>query len=132
MSYRSVTGYGAMGCVTAMSDERTVLLFSYGTLQLDEVQLSSFGRLLEGQQDAMVGYRQSQIEITDPEVIKTSGKRFHPIVEASDNPVDEVQGKVFRITEAELNAADAYEVADYKRIEILLRSGNTAWVYVRA
>jgi gamma-glutamylcyclotransferase (GGCT)/AIG2-like uncharacterized protein YtfP len=115
-----------------MSDERTVLLFSYGTLQLDEVQLSSFGRLLEGQADAMVGYRQSQIEITDPEVIKTSGKRFHPIVEASDNPGDEVQGKVFRITEAELKAADAYEVADYKRVEVPLRSGNTAWVYVRA
>ena len=132
MSYRAVTVYGAMGCVTAMSDERTILLFSYGTLQLDEVQLSSFGRLLEGQHDAMVGYRQFQIEITDPEVIKTSGKRFHPIVEASDNPVDQVQGKVFRITEAELKAADAYEVADYTRIEVLLRSGNIAWVYVRA
>jgi gamma-glutamylcyclotransferase (GGCT)/AIG2-like uncharacterized protein YtfP len=115
-----------------MSGERTVLLFSYGTLQLDEVQLSSFGRLLEGQADAMVGHRQSQIEIRDPEVIKTSGKRFHPIVEVSDNPGDEVQGKVFRITGAELKAADAYEVADYKRIEVSLRSGNTAWVYVRA
>jgi hypothetical protein len=59
-----------------MSDERTVLLFSYGTLQQDEVQLSSFGRLLEGQEDAMVGYRQSLVEITDPEVIRKSGKRF--------------------------------------------------------
>jgi gamma-glutamylcyclotransferase (GGCT)/AIG2-like uncharacterized protein YtfP len=115
-----------------MSGERTVLLFSYGTLQLDEVQLSSFGRLLEGQADAMVGYRQSQIEIRDPEVIKTSGKRFHPIVEASDNPGDEVQGKVFRITEAELKAADDYEVADYKRVEVRLRSDNRAWVFVRA
>jgi gamma-glutamylcyclotransferase (GGCT)/AIG2-like uncharacterized protein YtfP len=115
-----------------MSDERTVLLFSYGTLQLDEVQLSSFGHLLEGQVDAMVGYRQSQIEITDPEVIRTSGKRFHPIVEASDNSDDEVQGKAFRITQAELKAADAYEVADYKRIEVMLRSGKKAWVYVRA
>ncbi len=56
------------------------------------------------------------IEITDPEVIKTSGKRFHPIVEPSDNPADEVQGRVFRITEAELKAADEYEVADYKRV----------------
>jgi gamma-glutamylcyclotransferase (GGCT)/AIG2-like uncharacterized protein YtfP len=115
-----------------MSDQRTVLLFSYGTLQQDEVQLSSFGRLLEGQQDAMVGYRQSLVEITDPEVISKSGKRFHPIVEASDNPGDEVKGKVFRITDAELKAADDYEVADYKRIQVLLRSGNSAWVYVRA
>ncbi|WP_159011583.1 gamma-glutamylcyclotransferase family protein [Bradyrhizobium sp. S69] len=115
-----------------MSDERTVLLFSYGTLQQDEVQLSSFGRLLDGQEDAMVGYRQSLVEITEPEVIRTSGKRFHPIVEASDNPGDEVKGKVFRITDTELKAADDYEVADYKRIQVLLRSGNSAWVYVRA
>jgi len=121
-----------MGYVTAMSDQRTVLLFSYGTLQQDEVQLSSFGRLLEGQQDAMVGYRQSLVEITDPEVIRKSRKRFHPIVEASDNPGDEVKGKVFRITDAELKAADDYEVSDYKRIQVLLRSGNSAWVYVRA
>src|ERR1700755_201852 len=103
-----------------MSDQRTVLLFSYGTLQLDDVQLSSFGRLLEGQADAMVGYRQSQLEITDPEVIKTSGKRFHPIVAPSDNPADEVHGMVFKITDSELKAADAYEVADYKRVEVRL------------
>ena len=43
-----------------MSDERTVLLFSYGTLQQDEVQLSSFGRLLDGEDHAMVGYRQER------------------------------------------------------------------------
>ena len=107
-----------------MSVERTVLLFSYGTLQQDDVQLKSFGRLLEGQADAMPGYRQSLIEITDPEVIKTSGKRFHPIVEPSDNPADEVEGRVFWITDAELKAADEYEVADYKRILVPLRSGN--------
>jgi hypothetical protein len=39
---------------------------------------------------------------------------------------------VFRITDAELTAADAYEVADYKRVLVPLRSGNKAWVYVRA
>jgi gamma-glutamylcyclotransferase (GGCT)/AIG2-like uncharacterized protein YtfP len=132
MSYRALATPGTMGYVKAMSDQRTVLLFSYGTLQLDEVQLSSFGRLLEGQADAMVGYSQSLIEITDPDVIRTSGKRFHPIVEASDNPGDEVKGRVFRITDAELKAADDYEVSDYKRIEVLLRSGSFAWVYVRA
>jgi hypothetical protein len=31
-----------------------------------------------------------------------------------------------------LKAADDYEVSDYKRIEVLLRSGSFAWVYVRA
>jgi gamma-glutamylcyclotransferase (GGCT)/AIG2-like uncharacterized protein YtfP len=115
-----------------MSGERSVLLFSYGTLQQDDVQLASFGRLLDGQDDAMPGYRQFLLEITDPEVIKTSGKRFHPIVEPSNDPADEVKGRVFRITDAELKAADEYEVADYKRVRVTLRSGNEAWVYVRA
>jgi gamma-glutamylcyclotransferase (GGCT)/AIG2-like uncharacterized protein YtfP len=116
----------------AMPDERTILLFSYGTLQQDEVQLASFGRLLDGQADAMIGYRQAMLEITDPDIIRLSGRRFHPVVEASENPDDVVNGKVFRITEAELKAADEYEVSDYKRILVPLRSGNTAWVYVRA
>jgi gamma-glutamylcyclotransferase (GGCT)/AIG2-like uncharacterized protein YtfP len=121
-----------MEIAIAMSDERTVLLFSYGTLQRDEVQLSSFGRLLDGEDDAMVGYRQGTVEITDPEIIRVSGSRFHPVVEASDNSDDVVNGKVFRITEAELKAADEYEVSDYKRIHVQLRSGNAAWVYVRS
>jgi hypothetical protein len=37
-----------------------------------------------------------------------------------------------RITAAELQAPDAYEVEDYTRIEVPLRSGGTAWVYVFA
>ena len=115
-----------------MTEDATILLFSYGTLQQENVQLSSFGRVLAGTPDAMPGWRQSEIEITDPEVIRTSGKRFHPIVEPSGDPADEVSGTVFRITEAQLAAADAYEVSDYKRILVRLKSGSDAWVYVRS
>jgi hypothetical protein len=114
-----------------MTEDATILLFSYGTLQQENVQLSSFGRVLAGTPDAMPGWRQGEIEITDPEVIRTSGKRFHPIVEPSGDPADEVSGTVFRITAAELAAADAYEVSDYKRILVRLKSGSEAWVYVR-
>ncbi|WP_395681942.1 gamma-glutamylcyclotransferase family protein [Inquilinus sp.] len=114
-----------------MTEDATILLFSYGTLQQENVQLSSFGRRLEGTPDAMPGWRQGEIEITDPEVIRASGKRFHPIVEPGDT-ADSVAGTVFRITEAELAAADTYEVSDYKRIQVRLRSGQEAWVYVRA
>jgi hypothetical protein len=114
-----------------MTEDATILLFSYGTLQQENVQLSSFGRRLAGTPDAMPGWRQSEIEITDPEVIRTSGKRFHPIVEPSGNAADEVSGTVFRITGAELAAADAYEVSDYKRILVRLKSGGDAWVYVK-
>jgi Gamma-glutamyl cyclotransferase, AIG2-like len=115
-----------------MADPATIHLFSYGTLQSDSVQLASFGRLLQGSDDAMPGFCKDMLEITDPDVLKTSGERFHPVVSPSPNPADEVAGKVFRITADELAAADRYEVADYKRIEVMLKSGTNAWVYVKA
>lgn len=115
-----------------MSEPADILLFSYGTLQLAQVQLSSFGRLLDGEDDAMIGYRTEMIEITDPDVLRESGQRFHPLVVSSETADDEVKGKVFRITAKELAAADAYEVSDYRRIEVPLKSGRHAWVYVKA
>jgi len=108
-----------------------ILLFSYGTLQLESVQLASFGRRLDGSPDAIRGYVQTMLEITDPEVLATSGERFHPIVSPSGNLDDAVQGTVFRISAAELEAADRYEVSDYRRERAPLASGGQAWVYVR-
>ena len=115
-----------------MDNEPIVYLFSYGTLQQADVQLSSFGRLLKGADDALPGFKQSMIEITDADVIRKSGKSFHPIVVATNDPDDEIAGKRFEITQAELAAADAYEVSDYKRISVRLKSGVGAWVYVKA
>ncbi len=87
------------------------------------MQVATFGRLLEGRADAMPGYATVPFEITDPEVIATSGKKFHTMARPSGNPADEVRGVVFRITPAELAAADTYEVSDYKRISVRLKSG---------
>ena len=112
--------------------DRDILLFSYGTLQLESVQLSSFGRRLDGEPDAMTGYARTMVEITDPDVLAASGERFHPIVSPSDDPSDEVAGTVFRISAEELAAADRYEVADYTRVQVRLKSGHDAWVYVKA
>jgi hypothetical protein len=107
------------------------LLFSYGTLQQEEVQHASFGRKLAGVHDALPGWRQELVEITDPDVLAKSGERFHPIVLPGDT-ADQVEGTAFEITSAELAAADRYEVADYKRIAVTLLSGRDAWVYVKA
>lgn len=104
------------------------LLFSYGTLRLPEVQQALFGRLVEGTPDAIPGFRQRMIEITDPDVIAKSGTRWHPMVEPSSDPADAVEGMIFRLTTAELASADAYEV-DYARREVRLRSGTMAYVY---
>jgi gamma-glutamylcyclotransferase (GGCT)/AIG2-like uncharacterized protein YtfP len=107
-------------------------LFSYGTLQQAGVQLSTFGRLLVGSADALVGFAQSMVKIEDPEVVATSGKTFHPIVTLSANAEDSVQGTLFEVTDSELEHADAYEVDAYKRVSAKLASGKQAWVYVDA
>ena len=109
-----------------------VHLFSYGTLQLPSVQVATFGRLVPGSPDAIVGFRRSEVRITDPQVIATSAADVHPILVPSDDPEAEVPGVVFALTREDLEAADRYEVADYTRIEVPLRSGLRAWVYVFA
>jgi gamma-glutamylcyclotransferase (GGCT)/AIG2-like uncharacterized protein YtfP len=114
------------------SSNATVLLFSYGTLQDKGVQLASFGRQLTGSLDTLPGYATSLLAIRDQAVIEKSGKTHHAIAERSDDPAAEIRGMVFRITPEELIAADRYEVSDYTRVQVTLKSGLQAWVYVRA
>lgn len=108
----------------------TELLFSYGTLRQRDVQLSTFGRELDGRPDAIVGYDLDYITISDPHVIATSGSDRHPILKPTNRADAAVEGTVFAISEAELAAADEYEVDNYRRIAVPLRSGDQAWVYV--
>jgi gamma-glutamylcyclotransferase (GGCT)/AIG2-like uncharacterized protein YtfP len=108
------------------------LLFSYGTLQQEEVQLATFGRRLAGADDALVGYEQAMVAIEDAQVVATSGRSHHPIVRPCTDPASRVAGRVFEVTEAELARADAYEVDAYRRVAVILASGAGAWVYVDA
>ncbi len=59
-----------------------------------------------------------------------SGLAVHPIVRPTGNPLDKVLGTALWVTEEELDAADEYEVALYRRISVVLASGRSAWVYV--
>jgi gamma-glutamylcyclotransferase (GGCT)/AIG2-like uncharacterized protein YtfP len=118
-----------MSCTAEACSEN---LFSYGTLQLEQVQLATFGRQLDGRADEMPGYSLTMLEIEDPEVVATSGKTHHPVVSYSGNPSDKVSGTVFAITPTELQHADDYEVAAYRRDRVALASGIAAWVYVDA
>lgn len=105
-------------------------LFSYGTLQYESVQFSTFGRLLTGTHDILLGYKLSTIEIIDPDVIALSGESVHKILHYTNNPDDHVEGMVFEITPEELQQSDRYEVDSYKRVLIMLQSGQDAWVYI--
>ena len=109
------------------------LLFSYGTLQHDNVQRATFGRLLHGRSDELPAFEPSLVKIEDPQVAATSDQTHHANVSFNGKPDSRVRGMVFEVTDAELTAADEYERrADYVRIAVTLASGERAWVYVDA
>jgi hypothetical protein len=108
------------------------LLFSYGMLQQDAVQLSTFGRLLEGEPDELIGFELGVLRIEDPEFVATSGKADHAIVKFTGRNSSRVSGMVFTLSDSELANADAYEPAGYARVSAMLASGKEAWVYTEA
>jgi len=79
------------------------LLFAYGTLQSEVVQLSTFGRRLDGIEDALVGYRLRIIRIDDEDFVAASGTADHRNL----------------------------EFTGYKRLLVQSRSGLNAWVYLK-
>jgi hypothetical protein len=105
------------------------LLFSYGTLQQEAVQMSTFGRVLEGQRDEIIGFEQTMVQIEDPEFVASSGKADHAILRFNGRQDSRVAGMVFTVSDRELARADEYEPAGYRRVSALLASGRQAWVY---
>ncbi|HYB94922.1 MAG TPA: gamma-glutamylcyclotransferase family protein [Vicinamibacterales bacterium] len=109
------------------------LLFSYGTLQQEEVQLSTFGRKLKGEPDLLIGYEPSLVKIADPAVAARLKKTHHDNARNTGDDWSSVQGTAFDVTEEELAKADAFEAQyHYKRVRVTLASGNEAFVYVHA
>ena len=106
------------------------LLFSYGTLRDPAVQKATFGRELTGRDDRIVGFRIERLRITDAHVVAVSGMTHHPVLIATGDAADVVDGSVLELTDDELRQADDYEVDDYRRVPAPLASGDTAWVYV--
>ena len=110
----------------------TELLFSYGTLQLEAVQMATFGRLLAGTSDALRGFELVLLKIEDPKVVAISGKARHTMAKFTGRASDVVSGTVFAVTPAEIQSADEYEVPAVKRVAVVLQSGERAWAYVDA
>ena len=108
-------------------------LFSYGTLQLEQVQLKNFGRKLQGDPDSLTGYKSGMVKIKEEEIIRVSGMTHHKNIIPTGNVSDRIEGMVLRVTEEELRKADEYETpSGYSRITVKLASGLMAWVYLGA
>lgn len=106
------------------------LLFSYGTIQLEKVQLENYGRLFKGEPDRLKGYTIEKLQITDSIVLSKSQLEYHPIAVKSEDKCYFIEGMLYEITNKELIETDKYEVSQYHRILETFESGKRAWVYV--
>ena len=97
-----------------------IVLFSYGSLQQQEVQLSLYKRVLKGNEDQLKGFKLTEELLYD---------QYPIIIETKDN-TDLISGFVFEITLEELKFTDDYEGEHYRRIQVKLESGREAWCYV--
>jgi hypothetical protein len=61
----------------------TEFLFSYGTLQLEAVQMATFGRQLSGTSDALREFDLVLLKIEDKTVVAISGKAHHTMAPGS-------------------------------------------------
>ena len=109
------------------------LLFSYGTLQLADVQRATFGRTLRGEPDALPGFEPSLVKVEGSIVPAIPGATHHANVVRAERADSRVNGMVFEVSDDDLAAADAFEAPPrYERIVVTLASGKQAWVYVFA
>lgn len=108
----------------------TEKVFSFGTLLDPKVQQALFGRQVDVATAEILGHGTTEVRITDPAVIATSGKDLHLGLIRREG--DSVKGGLLALTPEELATADAYEVADYARRRVSTRDGGQAWCYVSA
>ena len=86
------------------------LLFSYGTLQQESVQLSTFGRRLIGHRDELPGYEASLVKIEDPVVVGALGKTHHANVTFNGNDDSRTVSIEIRPTGTSCSAANTWQL----------------------
>jgi gamma-glutamylcyclotransferase (GGCT)/AIG2-like uncharacterized protein YtfP len=107
------------------------LLFSYGTLQDEKIQLELFGRRLIGANDRLRGFRIGQLQLSTGNEANPDNIQSYPVAIAGDQ-TDCIEGKTYQLTLEELQRADLYETKAYSRVKVQLESGISAWVYFSA
>ncbi|MFH6999829.1 gamma-glutamylcyclotransferase family protein [Flavobacterium sp. FlaQc-57] len=100
-------------------------LFSYGTLRSKEIQRQIFNKVLTGTPDQLLGHKLKSLQIEEE-----FGMADYVVVVPSQDPTDIIHGVVFNISPADLAKVDLFESNAYKRVQVILNSGNVAWIYM--
>jgi len=100
-------------------------LFSYGTLRSKEIQMRLFNKILSGNPDQLLGHKLKSLQIEEE-----FGMADYVVAVPSEDSVDPVHGVVFNISPSDLAKVDVFESNAYKRVQVALKSGTTAWIYI--
>ncbi len=98
------------------------LVFIYGTLQQEDVQISVLGQRLKTIPDRLDGYEKKENGVT------INGNEY-PIAVWSGQ--SSITGNTIEVTDEELQKLDEYETSAYDRIKVVLDSGRHAWLYCK-
>ena len=100
-------------------------LFSYGTLRSKQIQMQLFNKVLTGTKDQLLNHKLKSLQIEEE-----FGMTDYFVAVASDNLSDAIKGIVFDISSSDLAKADLFESNSYKRVQVTLKSGIIAWIYI--
>ena len=95
-------------------------LFVYGTLREAKVQQKLYNRIMKLSPDVLHGYKKSQVKINNA---------LYPILIPGEG---NIEGFILELSTKEITITDEYETVAYQRKEVVLGSGQKAWVYVKA
>ena len=102
-------------------------IFSYGTLRSKEIQMQVFNKLLTGTPDQLMGYK-----IKDLQIEEEFGMADYVVAVPTEDAADPIHGIVYNISPSDLAKVDVFESNAYKRVEVTLKSGIIAWIYIES
>ena len=102
-------------------------LFSYGTLRSKQIQMELFNKVLTGTKDQLLNHKLKSLQIEEE-----FGMADYVVAVPTEDTTDPIHGIVYNISPSDLAKIDIFESNAYKRVEVTLKSGIVAWIYIES
>lgn len=100
-------------------------LFSYGSLRSKQIQIQLFNKVLTGTKDQLLGHKLKSLQIEEE-----FGMADYVVAIPTEGTSDPIHGVVYNISSSDLAKVDTFESNAYKRVQVTLKSGTVAWIYI--
>ncbi|MEP6805003.1 MAG: gamma-glutamylcyclotransferase, partial [Flavobacterium sp.] len=90
-----------------------------------EIQRQIFNKILIGTPDQLLGHKLKSLQIEEE-----FGMADYVVAVPTADLSDPIHGVAFDISNSDLAKVDIFESNAYKRVQVTLKSGTVAWVYI--